>query len=286
MGSNRREGSGFQQCGPTIGERVWSERCGGGLGEPRGEFLGERDPGLGGLRGQLQCPDDAADAEGGGDVVQPQQGLALLLGEQRCLEFGGQLTSCLVPGDNRVLAGGDDGAQIREGQVGEIDLRGSRTIEPLGDAQLGEQLLGHLDETGCGDLFFAFGLESGVLLSDCGTYRWYPALKRPLGNSPLLLWQVCQNGIAVSPARLEPLGFRTLRKLRGSSEIGPWPAVASAVGAGRPIAVTGGAMVRVTSRTCADGPIAVTAGTTVAVGARPISARRARTTRPVRTGAA
>ena len=92
---------------------------------------------------------------------------------------------------------------------------------------LGQQLLGHLDQTGGGDLFFALGLQARVLLLHGLANGGDATLQGALGDGALGLGQVGQHGGAVLAAGLEPLRLRPLGQLWRGSEAGPGPAIAA-----------------------------------------------------------
>ena len=124
-----------------------------------GEILREPHAGLGRLGRELERPDHAADAERQRDVLEPVLGCLVLLGCQGLLELGGQGPGRLVAGDGRIVTGSDDGAEIAQIELGEIGLGGIRPVQPLGDAQTREHLLGHLEHAGSRNLFLALGTQ-------------------------------------------------------------------------------------------------------------------------------
>ena len=135
----------------------------GRLAEASGEFGREHDARLRRLRRQAQGTDDTADAERRIDVFDPQLQLFGLTTHERRLQFDVQRDGGLVAGDDRVVAGDDHAAQIAEIEVIHLPLGGFGTVEPFGDPQLRQELLGHLDDARLRHRRLALCLEFGVL---------------------------------------------------------------------------------------------------------------------------
>ena len=250
LAADRAERDGFEHSNPAVGHRVAGEAGGGGSGELSGQFSGEEHPGLGRLRGELERSYHTTDADGSVDVAEPEVELLLLLGDEAFLQLGGDLTGGLVARNHRVLARGDDAAQIAQIQLLEIGECRIRAIEPLGHAQLWQQLFGNGQQPAGGDLFLALGLEPGVLFVDGLTHCGDPALQRTLGNGPLCLGKISQYRAAVLATGLQALRLRALGQFRRGLEAGT--------------ALRPGA----TIRTGPTGAVA-TVGTVATIGTRP-----------------
>jgi len=180
----------------------------------------ERHSRLRGLRGQLERSHHATDAERRLDVLEPVGELLLLLHDQCRLEALGDLASAVVTCDHRVASGGDHAAQIAQVEVVEVGQRRIGAVEPLGDTQSGEQLLGDREETGRGNLFLALRRQLPVLLGDGLADRGDPALQHALGDRSLRWVEFGEHGIAVGPTGLESLGLGALRQLGRCLEAG------------------------------------------------------------------
>ena len=100
----------------------------------------------------------------------------------------------------------------------ELALGGLGAVEPVGDAQAREQLLGHLQHGGLGHLRLALGLQPGVVLAQPLAHGG-DALQRELGDRPLLLGQRREHVGAVLLARAQPLRLRALRHLGRRREV-------------------------------------------------------------------
>ena len=160
---------------------------------------------------------------------------SLLLGDERRLELGGQLAGRLVAGDERVVGRGDDAAQVAQVEVLELALGGLGAVEPVGDAQAGEQLLGHLHDGRLRHLRLALGLQAGVVLAQPLAHGGH-ALQRELGDRPLLLGRRRQHVRAVLLAGTQALRLRTLRQLGRRREVRPLaPPVVAARAVGRDV---------------------------------------------------
>ena len=160
------------------------------------------------------------DAERGIDVADPQVQFLVLTANERGLQFDVQCPRRLVAGDDRVVTRGDDAAQITQVEVLHLTLRRFGTIEPVGDAELGQQLLGHLDDAGLGHRRLPAGLELGVLLLDPRAHRGH-SLAGQLGDRALLLGDLGEHGVPTGLARTEPLRLGTLRQLGRGLEVRP-----------------------------------------------------------------
>ena len=198
-----------------------------------------------------------------------------MLADQCLLQLGGESASAFVARHHWIFRRCNDSAEVWQCQVGEIGLGRVGTVEPLGDAQLRQQLFGHLDEASGGNLFLAFGLQASILFLDCLTNCWDAALQRPFGNCALGLWQFGEDGDAMRASRLETLGLRALIYLGRGSEARSRPPIAmiscGAIGrrTGWPCVVSTGSTVG-TGLIGGSTPWAFgsTAGTAVGVGAR------------------
>ena len=222
------------------------------------------------MRAELERTDDATDADGGIDVAEPQLQLLFLLGDERTLQLVGERSRGLVASDHGIVGSGDHTAKVAEIQFHEVVLGRIGPVEPLGNAQLGEQLLSHRQQAGCRNLFLAFGLETSVLLVDGLTNRWDAALQCTFGDRALCLGELGEHCVAVSSSRLETLGLGTLRQLWRRGEVGAtttivaaWPA-AGGIAAG-PVAA--GSVAAGAVAAWASGTIAVWAVATRAVAA-------------------
>ena len=268
MQANRRERRGLEHGRPAFAGRVTGERCGGSIGKPLGELGRKRDPGLGWLRRELEGSDDPTDSDCCVDVIEPQAELLVLLGRECLLQLGGELTSCLVAGHHWIVGRSDHAPQVAQVEIVDVGLRRGCTIEPLGDAQLGQQLLGHRQHARCRDLLLAGGLQLGVLLVHSLAYRRDATLQGALGHGALGLWQVGEHRGPVGPAGLQPLRLRALRQLGRGSEVGAAATLGTGTASVGPIAI---ACRAVATRTIVARPVAtraITSGTvaTWAVG--------------------
>ena len=186
--AHRRERRRLEHRRPAVGAVGRLQRRRRRLAEPAGQRAGERHAGLGRHRRQPQGAHDPADVERGLDVGEPQRQLLVLLGDQRRLQLGGQLARRLVAGDDRVVGRGDDAAQVAQVEVLELALRRLGPVEPVGDAQPRDQLLGHLHHRRLRHLRLALGLQPGVVLAQPLAHGG-DALQRQLGDRALLLGQ-------------------------------------------------------------------------------------------------
>ncbi len=134
----------------TVRCSVGGERRRGGLGQAAGDLGRETHARLGRLSRHLERPDHTTDTERSVDVLEPVLVLALLLGDERGLQFVRDLTGRLVTRDDGIVAGGDDRAQVAEVEFLEVLLRRVGTVEPLGDAQLRQQFLAILSTPASG----------------------------------------------------------------------------------------------------------------------------------------
>ncbi len=216
--SYRREGSRLQHGDPPVGRILRLQGGSRGLSEPAGEVGREHDTGLGWLRGEPKCPDHPADADRRVDVTEPEREFLVLLTRQRRLEVVGDRPGRLVASHDRVLAGSDDTAQVPQVQVFHLALCCLGAIEPLGNAQLGQHVLGHLDDRLLGHRRLTCCLELGVLLLDTAAHRTH-ALERQLGDRTLLLGEIGQHGIPSGLARAKSLRLGTLREFGGRLEV-------------------------------------------------------------------
>ena len=172
------------------------------------------------MRRQAQGPDDASDAEGGVDVADPEVEFLVLTANECGLQVDVQRPRRFVTRDGRVVARGDDAAQITQVEVLHLTLRRFGTVEPVGHAELGEQLLGHLQHAGFGHRGLPAGLELGVLLLDPRAHRGH-SLAGQLGERALLLGDLGEHGVPTGLARTEPLGLGPLRQFGRGLEMRP-----------------------------------------------------------------
>ena len=167
----------------------------------------------------------------------------LLLGGQRLLERGDQVAGALVAGHGGILGGGDDTAQVAQVELVDVGRRGVSPVEPFGDAQPRQQLLGEREHSGRGNLRLALRPEPCVLLVYGLADRGKTALHGALGDGALLLGEVGEHRGAMDPSGLEPLGLRALRHLgwRGERRAVGTLGTRAAVGAVAPwTAIVGG----------------------------------------------
>ena len=218
QGADRRERHRLQHRRPAIRPVGGLQRGGRRLGQTRGQRAGERDAGLRRLRRQPQGPHHPADLEGRLDVGEPQGQLLVLLRHQRRLERGGERTGGLVAGDQRVVGRRHDAAQVAQVEVLELALRGLGAVQPVGDAELGEQVLGHLHHRRLRHLRLALGLQADVVLAQPLAHGRHP-LQGELGDGALLLRRRRQHLGAVQLARAQALRLGPLRHLGGRREV-------------------------------------------------------------------
>ena len=200
MAAHRAERECFQHGHPAIGQRVGGEVAGGRGRELGRQLDGEAHTGLGRLRRQLQRAHHATDADGGVDVGEPERELFLLLGDQRLLEANRQVARGLVASDHWVFRRGDDAAQIAKIELFDVGDGRIGPVEPFGDAQLGQQLLGDGQQAGRRDLVLDLGAQASVLLVDGLAHGRDATLQRTLGDGLLLLGQIGQHRSAVRAA--------------------------------------------------------------------------------------
>ena len=210
------------------------ESCSGRLAEASSQIGWEDDTGLGRLRREPQRTDDPADTDRSIDVAEPQGQLLVLLAHQRLLEVVGHGACRQIASNAGILAGGDHAAQVAQIEVFHLTLCGLGAVEPFGDAQLGEHVLGHLDNRLLGHDGLAGGFELRVLFLHAGTNCRH-ALQRHLGDRALLLGEIGEHRVAAGFAGTQALRLRALRQLGRSLEMG---ALAPLVGATGTVTVT------------------------------------------------
>ena len=110
-----------------------------------------------------------------------------MLGHEGQLQLGRKIAGGLVASDHRIIGCGNHAAQIAQVELVEIGLGRVGPVEPLGDSQLREQLLGHRQHP-CGrDLVVPLCFEARVLLVDRLADRRDAALQGAFCNRALCL---------------------------------------------------------------------------------------------------
>jgi hypothetical protein len=99
-----------------------------------------------------------------------------------------------------------------------LALGGLGTVEPLGHAQLGEEVLGHLQHGRFGHLRLTRRLRPSVVLAQTLTHRGHP-LQRQFGDRPLLLRERFEHLAEMLLTGPQPLRLRPLRQLRRWREV-------------------------------------------------------------------
>ena len=179
----------------------------------------ERHSGLRRHRRQAQGPNDATDVDCSFDVGEPQAELLVLLHGQRLLQPGGELSGGFVTNDEGIVRGGHDTSQVTQVEVGELALGRLGPIEPIGDAELWQQVLGHLQHGRLGHLRLSGGPRPGIVLAESLTHRGHP-LEGELGNGALLLRQRSEHIREVLFAGTQALGLGALGQFGGRREVG------------------------------------------------------------------
>ncbi len=194
----------------------------------------------------------------------------------------------LVAGHHRVVGGGHDAAQVAQVEVLHLTLGRVGAVEPVGDAQPGDEVLGHSHHGGLRHLRLALGSQPGVVLAQALAHG-SDALQRQLGDRPLLLRQGLEDVGAVLLAGPQALRLGALRNLGRWREVRP---LTSAVLATRPplaggaLAVAGGAVAGGALAAAPPGPVtlaalaAVRTVGTVGTLAAPLAALVARAVTP------
>ena len=160
-----------------------------------------------------------------------------MLGDQGRFQLGGKSPRRLVASDRGIAGGNDHTSKIAQVKTIELSLSGFCPVEPLGDAQLRQHFLRHLDNRSFWHQGPILSGCFGVFLSNPRSHRSH-TLQREFCDRALLLWQRREQRGPIRLARSQPVGLRALWQLwRGSERWAASSTVATTVVARSAVAV-------------------------------------------------
>ncbi|MFM8649307.1 MAG: hypothetical protein ACKODY_06015 [Actinomycetota bacterium] len=117
-------------------------------------------------------------------------------GSETGLQFIEKNAARLVTLDSGIVRRGENAAEIAQIEILEITLGCLGTVEPIGDPQTGNEILGHLQHSLFGHGGFAFGRQCLVrglqTLTDC-----LHSLQREFGDGALILGKIGEHRLAM-----------------------------------------------------------------------------------------
>ncbi len=225
--AHRRVGHRVEQGGPTLRGDVGGHGLAGRLGQAVRDVLGQPLARYRGAGRQAQGPHHPTVLEGVVEVVAPRSLLLAGAPLEHLAELRRHVSGLLLASD--VLGADHHRPEIGQGDVLDVGEGGVGPVEPLGQADPGQEALGDGQDGGGGGLGPAFLASGGVLLLERRAHCREPTPQRLLGDHLLLPGQLGEQGVAMDVARPELLGLGPDRGLRPR-----WPGVvAPALGAGR-----------------------------------------------------
>ena len=117
-------------------------------------------------------------------------------GSETGLQFIEKITARFVALDSGIVRRGENTAEIAQIEILEITLSCFGTVEPIGDSQTGDEILGHLQHALFGHGGFAFGRQCLVRGLQTLTHCLH-SLQREFGDGALILGKIGEDRLAM-----------------------------------------------------------------------------------------